>query len=170
MSQEQNPFALTIDSACSLSANRPETHFAFIIEPLREVLSQHRALSDILQQLDALSVRFKRHYSDEFIDWKQRWDILTPFLDLLRDSDTPVISTTRSDLLEFDKLKSLATLHGQIKWNLNCKSLSWNVHLQSLGVRWNSLCFAVEECAGILEMQEKLVEYAKVSITTCCNN
>jgi hypothetical protein len=157
---KENPFAFVISSACEYTAHWPTVDFTFILNPLQEVLSQQEPVSRIMQQLDILAARFHRHYSDHFHDRQRAFDIDTPLLTLLDRPIMSAVSRTLGDLKEFRKLEGIdfsTFAHTQ-----DMIPLGGNPLVKPLGARWNSLCEAVEECAAVPELCDRLVQYAKV--------
>lgn len=157
---KENPFAIVISSACGYTTYWPTVDFAFILNPLQKVLSQHEPVSRIMQQLDILAVRFQRHYSDHFLDRQRAFDIDTPLLTLLDQPIASAVLRTGDDLKEFRKLEDID--FSSFGHDEGMIPLSENMLLKSLGARWNSLCEAVEECAAVPELRGRLMQYAKV--------
>ena len=91
-------------NGCADSTECSEPDFSFIVEPLREVLSWCEPISEILQILDVLKVRFQRQCSD-IDNWNRTFDITTPFFMQLRDPTTLAFSTTQRDMENFRLLR-----------------------------------------------------------------
>lgn len=120
----------------------PSDYFDFIIGPLEELLQdQTRQLTDILEQLAILAVRFQRSYVEAFdIDWTQEFQTEVIFFERLCHMSSLQLAhlLTKSDIETFRSLRPQDILDHN-------EGVS-NGPVRKVGMRWNRLCEAVQEC------------------------
>ena len=120
----------------------PTDYFEFIIRPLEKLLQdQTRQLTDILEQLAILAVRFRRSYVEAVdIDWTQEFQTDVIFFERLCHMSSLQLAhfLTKSDIETFRTLRPQDILdHNQ--------GVS-NGPVRKVGMHWNRLCEAVQEC------------------------
>ncbi|KAI9702750.1 MAG: hypothetical protein M1836_007964 [Candelina mexicana] len=146
---ERNPFAHWIVSTRFQPAperfaesDRPHHTLDFIVQPLQQLLQdQTRQLTDILEQLAVLAVRFKHSYVDAVeIDWMQQFRTEVTFFEHLRHMSSMQLANlmTNSDVELFRKLRPQDIID-------HAKGIN-NNQVKELGMRWNRLCEVVQEC------------------------
>ncbi len=120
----------------------PSHNLDFIVEPLQKLLQdQTRQLTDILEQLAILAIRFQRRYLDAMdIDWTQELRTDVTFFENLRHMSSLQLCNlmTGSDEMLFRKLCKQDIID-------HYEGIG-NDRVTKVGVRWDNLCRAVQEC------------------------
>ncbi len=123
-------------------SNSPSQSLDFIVEPLQKLLQdQTQQLTDILGQLAILAIRFQQGYLDVVdIDWTQELRTEVTFFKNLRHMSSLELCNlmTNSDELLFRTLckQDIIDRYEGIE----------NANATEIGVRWDKLCRAVQEC------------------------
>ena len=130
--------------------------FKFITEPLEQVLFAAKSVNYILLQLQALEVRFHRHYTNTDVDWGSNMDTNTEFLKLVWQMDPAslAISLSKSNRHLFQQLdeRSLKNPDSDL--------------MKKLFGDWDHLARSVEECmAAGVKVRQRIEEIAKVCRT-----
>jgi hypothetical protein len=117
-------------------------------------------MSNVLQQLLVLEVRFRHQYHSPEADLLSKFDTATPFFTRISKEEIPGLATsmTQHHLREFHKLDVSGILEG-------------NEYTRSLNIRWNRLCQEVEESSAVDEVRPSLIELALVRksfLLVCC--
>lgn len=135
--------------------SEPILEIDFIVEPLQELLeTQDRPVTDILQQLAVLAVRFQRDYQwEEEIDWTQKFRTDTEFFRCIRGTSPSQLADSISEC----DLKAFR--------NLGPQSIIYqDDQLKSLALRWNRLSQEVLECVvASRQLGHKIADLAAVS-------
>ena len=120
----------------------PSHSLDFIVEPLQKLLKDTtRQLSDILEQLAILAIRFQHFYIEPVdIDWTQDFQTDVTFFEHLRHMSSLQLCNlmTGSDEELFRKLCRQDIID-------NSEGIK-NERIIKIGVRWNKLCRTVQEC------------------------
>jgi len=147
--REQNPFAhWTVSTSLQQAhgsvakSDMPHHTLAFIVRPLQQLLQDEtRQLTDVLEHLALLAVRFKHSYVDAVdIDWMQEFRTEATFFEHLRHMSSLQLANlmTNSDVESFRQLRPQDIID-------HARGID-NNQVKELGVVWNRLCEVVQEC------------------------
>ncbi|KAI9853844.1 MAG: hypothetical protein M1813_001790 [Trichoglossum hirsutum] len=134
----------------ALSCVRPAE---FIVDPLKELFAnKNRGLSEILKQLDLLSVRFEQSYMrEEKINWKKfQTDI--PLVELLRN-------TSAHDIAHSITIKDTDALHRLSPRDV----IEISNYIKQLDTQWKELCLETEVVIAEGTLDNAVVDLAMAS-------
>lgn len=112
-------------------------HLGFLIRPIQELFSSQRSgLAVLLKKLNVLAVRFRRKYFFQpRVDWRNRFDIETPYLDDMFTASSHETVVRRMTLHDEYLFKQISVQSFRTK----------DATLRSLLNKWNDLVAIVEE-------------------------